>query len=79
MSSSAEIVRWADGLIAQQDYLWFLALLGWTAVPAARLSNSSRTLVPGWFVVLAVAQIAGAVTELTLLAQDLETIQIGHE
>jgi signal transduction histidine kinase/DNA-binding NarL/FixJ family response regulator len=62
-----------EDLTTHQDYLWFLALLAWTAVvagawrrPAARAPESAP-----WLVGLGLSAIAGAALELALLVQNI--------
>lgn len=66
------VLRTLEEWTTHQDYLWFLGVLAWSAVLAAELQQRTRGAQPnGWLLALAGSQIAGAVIELLLLAQDI--------
>src|SRR5260221_10670230 len=57
-----------------QDYFWFLAALAWSGVFGAefrRKEHAGGAAAEGWLMALALSQIAGALLELVLLAQDI--------
>lgn len=59
-----------------QDYLWFLALLAWGGVGGAELRRKDAEHPVGgqpWLIALAAAGLAGALLELVLLGQHLQT------
>jgi Signal transduction histidine kinase len=60
--------RTLDAVVAQQDYVWFIAVLAWAAVIAAVVTDQTA---PRWLGWLAATEIAAAATELVLLAQNL--------
>ena len=69
-------LRMLEEWTTHQDYLWFLALVAWGGVAGAELRRKESGTTPGgqaWLVVLAVSGMAGALLELVLLAQHLQT------
>src|SRR5687767_167392 len=66
-------LRILEDWTTHQDYLWFLAVLAWGGVIGAefRSRNDPTSAPKSWLVAFAIAQIAGALLELVLLAQEL--------
>lgn len=72
---SPAVLHTLEEWTTHQDYFWFLAVLAWAGVIAAEVHREEHTgklTARGWLVALALAEIAGAVIELVLLAQDLQ-------
>ncbi len=70
-----DLLRLLEEWTTHQDYFWFLAALAWAGVIAAEIRRdeaTGRLTARGWLVAFSLAQIAGALLELVLLAQDLQ-------